>query len=71
MVHSFNLLLSLALSGFLYAPFLAPGAYALLFPDASAGVVRPAVGVKPGAIGLRHLAATSIFVLMMILAHSL
>ena len=71
--HSFNLLLSLslALSGLFDLPFLVPGAYALLFLDAFAGVVHPAVGAKPSAIGLRQLAASSIFVLMMILAYSL
>jgi hypothetical protein len=65
----FNLLavLVLALTG--YLPALLPLPYALQFAETIwGGLVRPAIGYKPTAIGVRQLIVSSLFTLLFILA---
>jgi hypothetical protein len=67
--HAFNALLALGLAGLRLVPPLVPLAYLLLLVDAVDGMNRPAVGAKPTTIGLRQLAASLVFVLLMVMAY--
>jgi hypothetical protein len=65
----FNLLvvLILALTG--YLPALLPLPYALQFAETAwGGLVQPAIGYKPTAIGVRQLIVSTLFTLLFILA---
>ena len=65
----FNLLACSLLSGIGWAPPLAPWAFALSLAETLQGIVRPAVGVPPRAIGLRQLGSSALFLLMLGLAY--
>jgi hypothetical protein len=63
--HIFNLLACLALAVAGWVPWLAPVAFFLMLFDALDGVIHPAVGASPRDIGLRQLAASTLFVLLL------
>jgi len=67
--HLFNLLLAalLALAGWI--PALIPVAFALMLADSVDGVARPAVGARPVSIGVRQLAASTLFVALVALSY--
>ena len=66
--HGFNFTLSMFLMWADLIPWLVSVSYAIMLLDALEGVVRPAIGVKPTLIGLRQLGASTLFVLLMVLA---
>jgi hypothetical protein len=67
--HSFNFLGSTALAIIGWIPLFAPAAFGLMLIDALEAVMRPAIGIRPTAIGLRQLAASSVFFLLLILTY--
>ena len=67
----FNLLACLLLSRIGWAPPMAPWGFALILAETLHGVARPAVGVPPRAIGLRQLASSALFLLLLGLAYLL
>ncbi len=69
--HAFNQAASLALAAARLVPWLVPAAFSLTLLDAVEGVARPPVGAKPTAIGVRQLAVSSAFVMVMVLAYRL
>lgn len=62
---NFSLTLALGFSGAL--PFWIFAPYALQFAEAIWGTLKPAIGVRPTAIGLRQLAISTLFTLLFIL----
>jgi hypothetical protein len=66
--NGINLIFSLGLSILQLTPMPVPVAYALMFADATEGVVHPAMGYQPTRIGLRQLGMSILFVLILILA---
>jgi hypothetical protein len=68
--HAFNLVTSLALAAIGWVPGLVPLAFGLTLLDVLEGTARPAAGVRPTRIGLRQLAISSGFALLMIVAYS-
>jgi hypothetical protein len=60
--HLFNLLFAAALAVGEWIPAPIPVAFALMLADAVEGVARPAVGARPVSIGVRQLAASTLFV---------
>jgi hypothetical protein len=69
--HGFNLLYSVALAAWRLAPVGVPLAFLLTLGDALEGVIHPPLGAKPTRIGLRQLAASTSFVLVMVGAYLL
>jgi hypothetical protein len=67
--HFFNLLLAALLAALRWVPIGVPFAFLLMLLDALDGVARPAVGTKPVSIGLRQLASSSLFVLVVVLSY--
>lgn len=67
--HLFNLLGSAALVFIDWIPALVPVAYGLMLIDALEAVARPAIGARPTTIGLRQLAASSIFFVALSIAY--
>ena len=65
----FTLLACLLLSGIGWAPPLAPWAFVLALVETLQGVVWPAVGAPARAIGLRQLASSTLFLLLLGLAY--
>jgi hypothetical protein len=65
----FSLLACLVLSAFEWAPGLAPLAFAAALADTAQGVIRPAVGLAARAIGLRQLASSVLFTLLLAFAY--
>ncbi len=65
---SFNLVLVGLLSGLRWLPPLLAVPYAIQWLETVWGALRPAVGVRPTAIGLRQLAVSSLFTLTFIFA---
>jgi hypothetical protein len=64
---AFNLLLVLALSVASFVPALLPAPFALQFGETLWGSLRPAIGYKPTAIGIRQLLVSSLFTVLFIL----
>jgi hypothetical protein len=64
---AFNLLLVTALSVARFVPSLLPMPFALQFAEIVWGSTRPAMGVRPTAIGIRQLLVSSLFTLLFIL----
>ena len=64
---TFNFLFVLALSISGVLPILLPLPYALQWVETLWGTVRPAIGVKPIAIGIRQLIISTIFTILFIL----
>jgi hypothetical protein len=64
---AFNLLLVLALSVASFVPALLPAPFALQFAETLWGSLRPAIGYKPTAIGIRQLLVSSLFTVLFIL----
>lgn len=64
---SFNLLAVAALSSSGILPPLLPLPYALQWLETLRGVLKPALGVKPTAIGIRQLIVSTLFTLLFIL----
>jgi hypothetical protein len=69
--HVFNVLASLSLAIFGWAPWLASVAFSLMLIDALQGVAKPPVGANPTAIGLRQLGASALFVVVMAIGYRL
>jgi hypothetical protein len=67
--HVFNVLVALVLVLLKLAPPGAALAFGLMLLDALEGVVRPAVGARPAAIGIRQLLASSVFVILMAISY--
>ena len=65
---AFNLLLVLALSVASFVPALLPLPFALQFAETLWGSIRPAIGYKPTAIGIRQLLVSSLFTVLFILS---
>lgn len=63
---TFNLLLTLAGSGFGYLPRFTAIPFALQWLETIWGTLNPAVGVKPTRIGIRQLIVSSMFTLLFI-----
>jgi hypothetical protein len=68
-LRRFNLLACLLLSGIGWAPPLAPWAFVLALVETLQGVVWPAVGASARAIGLRQLASSALFLLLLASAY--
>jgi hypothetical protein len=68
---AFNLCASTALASLGWAPTLAPMAFGLALADTAEGVGRPAITKPARAIGLRQLASSTAFVLLLALAYLL
>ena len=64
---TFNLFFVLALSISGILPILLPLPYALQWVETLWGTVRPAIGVKPTAVGIRQLIISTIFTILFIL----
>lgn len=64
---TFNLLFVLVLSISGVLPILLPLPYALQWVETLWGTVRPAIGVKPTAVGIRQLIISTIFTILFIL----
>ncbi|MFC2054077.1 YwiC-like family protein [Chloroflexota bacterium] len=64
---TFNLLFVLALSISGVLPILLPLPYALQWVETLWGTVRPAIGVKPTAVGIRQLIISTIFTILFML----
>jgi hypothetical protein len=64
---AFNLFLVLALSIARFVPALLPLPFALQFAETLWGSIRPAIGYKPTAIGIRQLLVSSLFTVLFIL----
>ena len=62
--HGFNLIASLAIAGQTGGGWLLPAAFLLTAADSFDGVLRPAAGARPAAIGLRQLLVSSLFYLL-------
>jgi len=67
--HIINVVVATALTAAGVAPRWTPLAFVIPLLDGIEGVARPPVGVKPGQIGMRQLAVTSAFVMMMLAAY--
>jgi hypothetical protein len=67
--HAFNLTVALGLTLLGRVPALVPLAFGLMLLDALEGVAHPPVGARPAAIGLRQLAASAVFVAVMVAAY--
>jgi hypothetical protein len=67
--YTFNLGVAGGLAALGRVPVLVPGAFALMLVDALEGVARPPIGARPAAIGLRQLAASIVFVAVMLAAY--
>jgi hypothetical protein len=50
-------------------PGLVPVAFGLMLADAVDGIFRPSVGARPAAIGVRQLAASLLFVVLVAAAY--
>jgi len=68
--HLFNSGLSLALALLSLVPWAIPIAFALMLADALEGIAHPPVGARPATIGLRQLAASILFVLLVVLGYA-
>jgi hypothetical protein len=66
-----NLLLVLTLSVARFVPVLLPLPFALQFGETLWGSLRPAIGFKPTAIGIRQLLVSSLFTVLFILTWQL
>jgi hypothetical protein len=64
---AFNLLLVLVLSIARFVPALLPLPFTLQFAETLWGSMRPAIGYKPTAIGIRQLLVSSLFTVLFIL----
>jgi hypothetical protein len=69
--HTFNFAASLALSVTRLLPSLVPLAFAALLVQVVYGTFHPAVGVKPQVLGFSQVAATVVFVLLLVVAYRL
>jgi hypothetical protein len=68
MYTTFNLSWVILLSIFQVLPGLLPLAYLLQWAETLWGTFRPAIGVKPTAIGIRQLLVSTLFTLLFIIA---
>lgn len=69
--YGFNLGLSIILVVMDWTPTVVSLAYGFIMLEALEGIARPAIGRKPTAIGLRQLAVSSVFYVLMSLAYLL
>ncbi len=67
--HLFNVLAATLLAAWRVVPGLVPVAFGLMLADAVDGILRPSVGARPAAIGLRQLAASLLFVVLVAAAY--
>ena len=58
---SFNASVSLVLLAMGWVPWLVPVAFAAMLLDTLEGILRPAVGMRPTAIGIRQLVMSILF----------
>jgi hypothetical protein len=69
--HLFNFMATVLLAAGRLVPGLIPVAFGLMLADAVEAIHRPCVGARPTAIGMRQLAASLLFVLMVAAAYLL
>ena len=69
--HGFNVLISLAMALALLVPAGVLVAFSSMLVDAAFSVARPPLGAKPRAIGLRQLAMSSLFTVLVSLSYLL
>jgi len=62
--HLFNLLAAALLAGLQVVPGMVPVAFGLMLADAIDGILRPSIGARPTSIGMRQLAASAFFVVL-------
>ncbi|MGA9532417.1 MAG: YwiC-like family protein [Anaerolineales bacterium] len=59
--HAFNLAASLVMSAVLHLPIWIPLGFGFMLLDCADGVLRPAVGLRPSAIGIRQALSSAVF----------
>ncbi len=69
--HIVNLAAATTLAFLNLVPYAVPFAFILVLLDALEGVKNPPLGAKPTAIGIRQMASSSVFFLVMIAAYAL
>jgi hypothetical protein len=67
--HVFNCAVGIAMGIGRLVPWAVPVAFALMLADALEGVSHPPVGARPARIGVRQLAASSLFVVIVLLGY--
>jgi hypothetical protein len=67
--HAFNCVASLALAMGGLVPRTVPIAFAVMLAEALEGVAHPPVGTRPALIGVRQLAASILFVVIVLLGY--
>ena len=67
--HLFNLVAAALLAAGHAVPGMVPVAFGLMLADAIDGVLRPSTGARPTSIGMRQLAASALFVVLVAAAY--
>jgi hypothetical protein len=67
--HAFNSIAGFALAVGRLVPWAVPIAFVSMLADALEGVAHPPVGARPTRIGLRQLAASILFVVIVLLGY--